>query len=104
MTQEEKAAVERVRFLIEELEVSGYADISGVDEVYLRVLLAMVERDQWQPIETAPKDEVLLYFPEIVKGSFGQSRLAAMMKVGRVADFPFRQPTHWRLPQPPEAR
>lgn len=54
----------------------------------------------WQPIETAPKRMVLLYFPELDKG--GRNHLGSMMRVDYAASFPFRPATHWMpLPEPP---
>lgn len=50
---------------------------------------------RWQPIETAPDREVLLFFPETPRGHYKQSNHAEMRKMGRVQDFPYRQPTHW---------
>ena len=48
----------------------------------------------WRPIEAAPKkDEVLFYFPDTKSG---RSSIPKMMKVGRLCDLSFRQPTHWR--------
>lgn len=56
----------------------------------------------WQPIETAPKGEVLLYFPPKVAGAYAQSTLPAMIRVGWASDFPNRIPSHWMpLPAPP---
>ena len=58
---------------------------------------------EWQPIETAPNADALLYFPEKVVGAHKQSTLQAMMKVGRASDFPNRFPSHWQpLPKPPQ--
>jgi hypothetical protein len=47
---------------------------------------------EWQPIETAPRGEVILFFPVDTSGKMW---LGKMVKVGRVGDFPYRQPTHW---------
>lgn len=56
----------------------------------------------WQPIETAPKGDVLLYWPSKMTGAHQQVRMPAMMRVGSVGDTPHRQPTHWMpLPAPP---
>jgi len=55
----------------------------------------------WQPIETAPDDELLLYFPSKVVGAYAQSTLPAMRKVGRVSEYPNRPPSHW-MPIPPD--
>ena len=58
---------------------------------------------QWQPIETAPKEQVILFFPAEQKAG-RNSRLHWMVSVGRVSDYPFRKPTHWMpLPAPPGA-
>lgn len=50
---------------------------------------------EWQTIDSAPRGEVILYFPEIVVGAYRQGRLAAMRRIGRVDDYPNRIPTHW---------
>lgn len=56
----------------------------------------------WQPIETAPGGEVLLFFPARKDDRYGHGHLAAMMRVGRKSETPFRPPTHWQpLPDPP---
>ena len=56
---------------------------------------------EWRPIETAPNDTVLLYFPALKRGT-PETWLRPMMKV----DHPrctTRKPTHWMpLPNPPE--
>lgn len=57
---------------------------------------------EWQPIETAPKGQVLLYFPAKVVGAYSQSTLPVMIKVDRAEAFPNRRPSHWMpLPAPP---
>jgi hypothetical protein len=63
---------------------------------------ATVER--WRPIETAPKGDVLLYFPEERGGPDRRVHvLGQMIRVGRIGDAP-RKPTHWMpLPEPPRA-
>lgn len=54
---------------------------------------------EWRPISTAPKDEVLMYFARTTS----RMPMPAMVRAGRVADFPNRQPTHWMpLPPPPK--
>jgi hypothetical protein len=56
---------------------------------------------EWQPIETAPSGEVLLYWPRKVKGR--NSVLHAMIRVGNANGAPNRPPTHWMpLPEPPK--
>ena len=57
----------------------------------------------WQPIETAPKDVVMLYFPEIKTDRYGHRGQAAMLRIDHAnSPIPFRQPTHWMpLPDPP---
>ena len=59
----------------------------------------------WQPIETAPKGElVILYWPpcETTRGRDGYTH-QAMFRVDRVGLTPFRLPTHWMpLPEPPQ--
>ena len=65
-------------------------------------ILAALRAQEWQPIETAPREDVLLYFPRIVTGAHRQSVLSEMYRVGRVSDTPNRRPTHWRpLPASP---
>lgn len=55
----------------------------------------------WQPIETCPKGNVLLYFPE-KRTRPHDSPLAPMIVVGHPSSYPFRKPTHWMtLPNPP---
>lgn len=56
---------------------------------------------EWQPIETAPKGELIaLYFPPITVG-----RSAWVGQMFRVDTYPVlitRKPTHWLpLPEPP---
>lgn len=69
----------------------------------LASVLEMAERfqlQQWQPIETAPAEECLLYQPE----SKGRSLLTARMIVERGNDRRVRETTHWMpLPPPPLA-
>lgn len=56
-------------------------------------------RGEWRDISTAPKDDVLLYFAETKE----KHPLPAMMKVGRVSDYPYRPPKAWQpLPLPPK--
>ncbi len=53
---------------------------------------------QWQPIETAPAKDCLLYQPE----GKGRSPLTARMLVERGNDRRARETTHWMpLPPPP---
>lgn len=55
---------------------------------------------EWQPIETAPKGELLLYAPAEVRGR--NSRLPERIYIGSRYDAPNRPPTHWMpLPKPP---
>lgn len=55
----------------------------------------------WQTIETAPKGELLLYFPP---RKDAKNTLPAMTRVGLASDYPNRIPTHWMpLPAPPES-
>lgn len=58
-----------------------------------------------QPIETAPKGQmVLLYWPEggVIRGRNGP-KLTAMMRVDWPSSTPNRPPTHWMpLPEPPK--
>lgn len=57
----------------------------------------------WQPIETAPKGEVLLYFPRVYNERRREVTHSPMIKVGWAANFPHREPTHWMpLPEAPE--
>lgn len=54
---------------------------------------------EWQPIKTAPKGELLLYFPKIE----ARLPLSPMIRAGRVVDYPHRKPSHWMpLPEPPQ--
>ena len=56
----------------------------------------------WQPIKTAPKGDVILYFPKVWNERRREFTHSAMMKVGFAAEYPFRKPTHWMpLPAPP---
>jgi hypothetical protein len=56
----------------------------------------------WQPIETAPKDQVILYYPAVFKPGRGMT-LPEWVKVGRAEETPFRKPSHW-LPLPAAPR
>ncbi len=57
---------------------------------------------EWRPIETAPRDAVLLYQPAVARGRNPHSGLPPRMIVGRAADQLVRQATHWMpLPEPP---
>lgn len=54
----------------------------------------------WQPIETAPKGEILLYHPPTKNRGFG---ISALIRVGYKGDWPMRRATHWaKLPEPPK--
>lgn len=58
----------------------------------------MMAEWQWQPIETAPKGELLLYFPKVE----ARFPLWPMIRVGSIANYPYRKPSHWMpLPEPP---
>jgi hypothetical protein len=66
----------------------------------LRLLDEARAQSGWQPIETGPPSEVgevLFYFPEIKNDIRGHGGLVAMYRVGRLINFPFRPPTHWKL-------
>jgi hypothetical protein len=93
------------------LAVAEETDRDGRDYYALKLARAAVTAylaeagDGWLPIETAPKDEVLLYFPKAIQGAHRQSFLPPMYRVGRVSDTPNRKPTHWMpLPAPPAAQ
>jgi hypothetical protein len=65
----------------------------------------MMVMADWQSIETAPKGEVLLYFPATPQNRSGRGGMSEMFRVGHAIHFPFRRPTHWlKLPEPPEAQ
>lgn len=58
---------------------------------------------KWQPIETCPRGEVLLYFPPHRPDPRGVFQLEAMIRVGFKGDA-VRKASHWmQLPSPPEA-
>jgi len=58
---------------------------------------------EWQPINTAPKGKLLLYFPAMPNDRYGHGAQIAMYQVGAVRDYPFRIPSHWiPLPEPPK--
>jgi len=68
----------------------------------LPAIIEALRAQEWRDIETAPRDEVLLYFPKIVTGAHRQSFLPEMYRIGRASDTPNRRPTHWRpLPASP---
>jgi hypothetical protein len=55
----------------------------------------------WQPIETAPKGDLLLYFPKVWNERRHELK-QAMMQIGYVAQYHFRVPSHWMaLPDAP---
>jgi hypothetical protein len=55
---------------------------------------------EWQPIETMPRKECLVYQPEH-KSEGGRNTLAARICFSRDAGF-YRKSTHWMpLPDPP---
>lgn len=57
----------------------------------------------WQPIETAPKGQVLLYWPKVPNARDPALCLPAMISVGYAGSTPNRPPTHWMpLPEPPK--
>jgi hypothetical protein len=54
----------------------------------------------WQPIETAPKDEVLILYFKPIEGDYPQWRVTVDLYPARYPGR--RQPTHWMpLPPPP---
>lgn len=53
----------------------------------------------WRPIETAPKGEVLLYFPEVGRGT--RNHHLAMYRIGNAKGYPYRRPSHWAPLEPP---
>lgn len=57
----------------------------------------------WQPIETAPKGLVILYWPASKPAQGHPSNtLAPMIRVDHVGSTPNRRPSHWMpLPAPP---
>lgn len=53
---------------------------------------------EWQPIETVPYGDVVLYYP----AHTSPGNLGEWIRVGSCKDTPFRKPTHWfPIPQPP---
>lgn len=53
---------------------------------------------EWEPIETAPSGNVLLYHPP----EHGKNGLSEWITIGFGKSGRFRKPTHWfPLPQPP---
>lgn len=58
---------------------------------------------EWQPIETVDRKElVILFIPERRHGPTGRDYKNSFITVGRVYEYPYRQPTHWMpLPAPP---
>lgn len=63
----------------------------------LSTLRQRAEAADWQPMETCPKGEVLLYWPSthVPRGS-SRPGLPEMVRVGRRGDTPNRLPTHWK--------
>ena len=56
---------------------------------------------EWQPIETAPRGELILYAPAVFKARRGMTN-PPRIYIGHANGTPFRPPTHWmRLPEPP---
>ena len=52
----------------------------------------------WQPIDTAPDSNVLLYYP----AENGKNALSEWITIGYGKGLRFRKPTHWMpLPKPP---
>lgn len=57
---------------------------------------------EWQPIESAPKEQVLLYFPAYKSAHHPSNDRREMFEVGFAPGHPNRKATHWQpLPQPP---
>lgn len=58
----------------------------------------------WKPIESVPLGEnVILYYPPKVTGSYRQTMLPEMYRVDFAGSTPHRHPTHWMpLPEPPK--
>ena len=53
---------------------------------------------EWLPIESAPKGEILIYWPAVG----GRNSKVPMIRVGYAESTPFRKPSHWMpLPPPP---
>jgi hypothetical protein len=58
---------------------------------------------EWQPIETAPRGELLLYFPPLAppRGREHDAPMPAMYRVDfNPVTYP-RKPTHWMPLKPP---
>lgn len=54
---------------------------------------------EWQPVETAPKGLILLYFPP----TDGRMKMGAMIQIDHYPVTYPRKPTHWMpLPEPPK--
>lgn len=70
-------------------------------EAYDRIVAAALLSgggDGWQPIETCPRGEAILYHPP----ETGRNAKCAMVKVDRYPTSYPRKPTHWMpLPAPP---
>ena len=57
----------------------------------------------WQPIVTAPKGDVILYYPPVYKEGRGKTH-KERIAIGRADETPYRRPTHWMpLPDRPSA-
>ena len=58
---------------------------------------------EWQPINTAPRDVLLLYFPELQphRGRSSDSPMPAMYRVDHYPVTYPRKPTHWARLDPP---
>lgn len=85
---------EQARALFNEHREPG--DLAGYGEK--AAVAAIMEATSWQPIETAPKGECILYFP----ADGGRLKLAGMVRVDIYPVHYPRQPTHWmQLPDAP---
>ena len=55
---------------------------------------------KWEPIETAPNGELIVYYPRYEKG---RTKLSPLIRVGYKGTWGARNPTHWMpLPDPPK--
>jgi hypothetical protein len=65
----------------------------------LRQAAAALRESEWRPIESAPKGELLIYWPAVE----GRNAKIPMIRVDHANSTPFRKPSHWMpLPPPPE--